>query len=96
MATIDPVAFGENLRPSTVKTMKKVNEVVDAINNLDPASVATLKSDVATLKDNVGTLQSQMVTANANIAKNANDIASQATDIASIKVTLFTPIRADE
>ena len=96
MATIEPVAFGENLRPSTVKTMKKVNEVVDAINNLDSDSVSTLKSDVATLKENVATLQGQMVTANANIAKNTNDNASQATDIASIKVTLYTPLRADE
>lgn len=96
MATIDPVAFGENLRPSTVKTMKKVNEVVDAINNLDPASVSALKTDVATLKTNVSTLQSQMVSANSNIANNTNDIERNNTDIANIKTTLFTPLKADE
>lgn len=96
MASIDPILFGKELRPSTVSAMSKINELVKAVNDLDPASIASLKTDVATIKGNVTTLQSQMVTANSNISENANGIADLDTDMQKIKVTLYTPLSNNE
>lgn len=96
MANIEPVAFGANLRPSTVTLIKKVNELVTAVNNVDPASLDSLKETVGTLSTNVTTLQSQMTTANNNIDQNTSDIADIKTDMDKVKVTLYTPLTETE
>ena len=96
MANIDPVAFGANLRPSTVTLIKKVNELVTAVNEVDPSSIGTLKETVNGLSTNVTTLQSQMVTANSNIAQNTSGVADLNTDMDKVKVTLYTPLTETE
>lgn len=96
MANIDSIAFNKELRPSTVAALNKINELVKAVNDLDPASIASLKSDFETVKSNVSTLQSQMVTANSNIATNTNNVAELTTDMDKVKVTLYTPLKTDE
>lgn len=96
MAGIEPVNFGANLRPSTVALIKKVNELVTAVNDVDPSSIGSLKESVNALSTNVTTLQGQMVTANSNISQNTKDIAGIKTDMDKVKVTLYTPLTETE
>lgn len=93
---IDPIDFGKVLRPSTVDALNKINELVSAVNNLDPSSIEDIKTDVSTLKTNVTTLQSQLVDANSNISTNATNIATNTTDLEKVKVTLYTPLEQSE
>lgn len=93
---IDELAFGKNLRPSTVDAMNKINEVVALVNNLDVASIETMKTDIENLKTKADV-------ATTRITNNANDITAikqtnetQQTDIDAIKVTLYTPLSSTE
>jgi outer membrane murein-binding lipoprotein Lpp len=94
--TIDKLSFGKNLRPSTVDTMNKLNEVIAVVNDISGSGIDTLKTDVATLKSNMTTAQAQIATANENIANNATSISNNTTDINAIKVTLYTPLDSSE
>lgn len=100
---ITPIEFGENLRPSTVSTMKKLNEVIAAVNQLQPSEIDQLQSDVSTLQTqmstangNISTLQSQMSTANGNISTLQAGVSNNTDDISNIKTTLYTPIESEE
>lgn len=93
MTTISKLEFGKNLRPSTVDTMNKINEIIGVVNGLDAATVTT---DINTLKSNVTTLQGQMTTANTNIATNTSNISTLDNDMKKVKVTLYTPLSSND
>ena len=93
---IEELAFGSNLRPSTVSAMNKINEIIGVVNSLGGTEFTNLQSDVSTLKTNVSTLQSQMSTANTNITSIQSTNTTQQTDIDKIKVTLYTPLASDD
>lgn len=93
---IEPIAFGKNLRPSTVDVMNKLNEVIASVNQLDPSNIDQIERDVSTLKTqmstaqgNITTLQSQVSTANGNIS-------TLTSDVDDIKITLYTPLSSTE
>lgn len=93
--SIQPIKFGKNLRGSTVEVIKKVNELVEAL-NIDPADIEQLKSDVSNLKTTVNshaTSISENTNSLNNIKKTQN---THTTDIDKIKVTLYTPLSAED
>lgn len=96
MATIKTIEFGKNLRPSTVEAINKINELVTAINLLDPTEIDTLQTDVRNLQTTVGTHTSQINTANTNISSLKTTTAKHTTDIDKVKVTLYTPLKSDD
>lgn len=96
MAAIKTIEFGKNLRPSTVEAIKKINELVQAINLLDPTEIDTLQANVKNLKSTVETHTSQITTANSSISDLKKTTSGHTTDIDKIKVTLYTPLTADE
>ena len=96
MPTIETIKFGKNLRPSTVESINKINELVTAVNQLDSAGVDTLQTDVTNLKTTVATHTSQIDTANSNISELKKTTSAHTTDIDKIKVTLYTPLAEDE
>lgn len=100
---IDPIGFGKNLRPSTIDLLNKVNEIITAVNSLDPTGIGELQSDVTQLQSemtsvqgSVSTLQSQMSTANSNISTLQESTNANTSDINDIKVTLYTPLESTE
>lgn len=93
---IEELKFGSNLRPSTVSSMNKINEIIGVVNSLSGTDLSSLQADVGTLKTNVSTLQSQMSTANTNITLIQSTNTTQQTDIDKIKVTLYTPLSSDD
>lgn len=90
--TISLIKFGQNLRPTTVSVVKKVNEAIDAINALNPDSISQLTKDVESLKTST-TATDRKVTANtASITKLQATQEQHTTDIDKVKVTLYTPL----
>lgn len=96
MAAIEKIKFDKNLRPATVEAIKKINETVDAVNSLDLTAIGALQKDVNNLKNTVSTHTSKIDTANSSISALQSTTESHTTDIDKIKVTLYTPLRADE
>ncbi len=96
MASIETIKFGKNLRPSTVEAINKINELITAVNELDSAEIMTLKTEVGNLKNTVSTHTSQIGTANSEISGLKNTTSTHTTDIDKIKVTLYTPLAAEE
>lgn len=96
MATIDPINFGSNLRPSVVTNIKKINELVTAVNEVDPSSVATLKTRVSTLENNMTQAQNDIATLKTSVNEISTSLSSALTDISKIKTTLYTPLEETE
>lgn len=94
--TIDALKFGKNLRPSTVNTMNKVNEIITAVNQISPPEIDALEQKVETLATNVASLQTNLAATNKSVATNTTNIQTNSEDIAAIKVTLYTPLASDE
>ena len=101
--TITPIEFGKNLRPSTVDAINKINEVITAVNQLQPSEIEQIQEDVSTLQTqmstangNITTLQTQMSTANGNITTLQSGVATNTEDITNIKTTLYTPLESGE
>ena len=86
---INPIEFGKNLRPSTVDALNKINEIITAVNQLQPSEIEQLQTDVSTL-------QSQMSTANGNISTLQSSVSDNTGDINDIKTTLYTPLESSE
>lgn len=100
---ITPIEFGKNLRPSTVDVMNKLNEVITAVNGLDPSDIQQIESDVSTLKtqmstanSNITALQGTTQTNTQNISTLTTAVGENTNDINDVKTTLYTPLEAVE
>lgn len=93
---ITPIEFGKNLRPSTVDALNKINEIVAAVNALDPESIEKLEQTVSTQGQSISTLQTQMSSANSSIESLQTKQEEHTSDIDDIKVTLYTPLINNE
>lgn len=93
---IEKLDFGKNLRPSTVETMNKVNEVIGTVNTIDVSAINQLQKDVASLTTNLNNLTSRVSTNETNIKANSDNITTNTNDISDIKVTLYTPLSSTE
>ncbi len=96
MASIDPINFGSNLRPSVVSNIKKINELVTAVNEVDPSSISTLKTRVTTAEKNITQLQTDVNTLKTSVNEISTSLSSALTDISKIKTTLYTPLESTE
>lgn len=96
MTAIAPIKFGKNLRPTTVEAVKKINELIAAVNQFNSAGIDTLQTDVANLKTTVATHTSKINTANSSIKELKQTTSEHTANIDKIKVTLYTPLAADE
>lgn len=93
---IKPIEFGKNLRPSTVEAIKKINELVTSLNNIDASAISKLVTDVKNLQT---TVASHTTSINSN-AKTIDTVKktqeAHTTDIDKIKVTLYTPLSSED
>ena len=93
MAAVTTLEFGSNLRPSVVSLIKKLNEIVTAVNALEAADNT---SDIKALQTRCTNLETQATTLSGNITTITNTNTTQQTDIDNIKTTLYTPLAANE
>lgn len=93
MATIDPIAFGKELRPSTVDVMNKLNEVITAVNGM---SGTDYQEEIDTINGKLTTLTGRVDTNTTDIATINETNESQQSDIDDIKITLYTPLAQNE
>lgn len=96
MPTIATIKFGKNLRPTTVESVNKINELIAAVNKLDPNAITSLQTEVSNLKSTVGSHTTQIQKANTDITDLKTTTGTHTTDIDKIKVTLYTPLATDE
>lgn len=89
---ITQIEFGKNLRPTTVDLVKKVNETITAINNLNPSAMEQLITDVNTLKQSTAATDKKVQANTANITSLQTTQQQHTTDIDKMKVTLYTPL----
>lgn len=90
--TISRIEFGQNLRPTTVSVVKKVNEVISAVNALNPNSISQLTKDVESLKTSTAATDRKVTANEASITKLQTTQAQHTTDLDKVKVTLYTPL----
>ena len=94
--TIQNIVFGKNLRPSTVDAINKINELVAAVNAVDIASINQIKTDTANLKTITQSHTSDIALLKTDTSDLKKTTSKQTTDIDKIKVTLYTPLSADD
>ena len=90
--TISRIEFGQNLRPTTVSVVKKVNEVIGAVNALNPNAISQLTKDVEALKTSTAATDRKVTANEASITKLQAKQQQHTTDIDKVKVTLYTPL----
>lgn len=103
MASIHPIEFGKNLRPSTVDALNKINEIITVVNELNPDNIEQLTADVAALTIDVERLESSVSQLTSSVGTNASNIAALTSatnanteDVEAIKLTLYTPLEEGE
>lgn len=94
--TISLIEFGQNLRPTTVSVVKKINEVIGAVNALNPNSISQLTKDVASLKSSTAATANKVTANETSINKLQTTQAQHTADIDKVKITLYTPLAETE
>lgn len=89
---ISPMTKDAVMRPSLIAAVDKINELVKAINSLDPASIETLEQDIADLKTSDTNINARLDGVITRTSTLETTTASQQSDIDDIKVTLYTPL----
>lgn len=93
---VTPIKFGKNLRPSTVEAIKKINELVTAVNAVNVDAIKQMQTDVNNIKNTVKEHTNSISTNTTEIGKIKETQASHTQDIDKIKVTLYTPLSAED
>lgn len=93
---IEPLAFGKNLRPSTVDVMNKVNELISAVNSADIGALEQIKQDIDGLKQTDTNLSGQIGTLQTNYDELEPRVKQNENDLANVKITLYTPLESTE
>lgn len=89
---ITALTFGKTLRPTTVELVTKLNEIIAAVNALDPAAVTQLSKDVQALKTTTTDLTSKVTANTGSITTLTQTQTSHTQDIDNMKLTLYTPL----
>lgn len=93
MASITPIEFGKELRPSTVDVMNKLNEVITTVNGM---SSTDYQGEIDKINSSLSTLTGRVDTNTSDISGIKSTNESQQSDIDDIKITLYTPLAQDE
>ena len=88
---ITPMDKTKVMRPSLIDAVDKINELITAVNSLDPTSI---NSRVTALETWQTSTDSRLSAMSSDISTNTTNIGTNATDITTIKTTLYTPLSA--
>lgn len=93
---IKPIEFGKNLRSSTVDAIKKINELVTTINGIDASAIGKLSTDVKNLQTTVASHTTSIDNNTKSLDTVKKTQEAHTADIDKIKVTLYTPLSAED
>lgn len=88
---ITPMDKTKVMRPSLIDAVDKINEIVAAVNAMDPTSIDNRVTALETWQTST---DSRLTTMSSDISANTADISANTTDITTIKTTLYTPLSA--
>lgn len=86
---IDPMTKDKVMRPSLIDAVDKINELVTAINTLDPTGI---DSRITALETSDTVINGRIDGVITRVTTAEGDIDAAETDIATIKTTLYTPL----
>lgn len=86
---IDPMTKDKVMRPSLIDAVDKINELVTAINTLDPTGI---DSRITALETSDTVINGRIDGALERITTAEGDIDASEVDIEQIKTTLYTPL----
>lgn len=96
MPSIDKIEWGKNLRPSTVDIIKKLNESIDVLNSTDISEIESIKEQLQNIASQLETISDQISSLNNKYNDLEPRVNANEDSIDKIKITLYTPLSADE
>jgi archaellum component FlaC len=89
---ISPMTKDKVMRPSLIDSVDKINEIIVAVNLLDPAEIDAIESRVDALETAVTSINTRLDNIAQSLVTINASIATMSSDIDNIKVTLYTPL----
>ena len=89
---IDPMGKNKVMRPSLIDSVDKINELVTAVNLLDPAEIDALETRLDAAETSLTSLTARVDAMATTLTTIQGDISTIQTDVATIKQTLYTPL----
>lgn len=80
------------MRPSLIDSVDKINEIIVAVNLLDPAEIDTLKAQLDAVENSLTNLTARVDAMATTLTTIQGTISTMQSDIDNIKVTLYTPL----
>lgn len=93
---ITPMNKQKAVRGSLIDAVDKINEIITAVNALDPSSITQMQSDIAALQSSDTTINGRIDGLATRMTANETLDTTQQSDIDSIKITLYTPLSSGE
>lgn len=91
---ITPMGKDKVMRPSLIDSVDKINEIIVAVNLLDPAEIDALESRLDADETALTNLTARVDAMATTLTTIQSTISTMQTDIDNIKITLYTPLNA--
>lgn len=89
---ITPMTKDKVMRPSLIDSVDKINEIIVAVNLLDPEDIDELEQELATVQTSLTNLTARVDAMATTLTTIQSTISTMQTDIDNIKITLYTPL----
>lgn len=93
---ITPMDKQKAVRGSLIDAVDKINEIITAVNALDPQSIEDIQDDIEALQASGTTISGRIDALAQRMTTNESTDTAQQSDIDAIKITLYTPLSSGE
>lgn len=93
---ITPMNKQKAVRGSLIDAVDKINEIITAVNLLDPQSIEDIQDDIEALQASDTTISGRIDALAQRMTTNESTDTAQQSDIDAIKITLYTPLSSGE
>lgn len=96
IVAITPMNKQKAVRGSLIDAVDKINEIIAAVNTLDPQSIEDIQDAVTALQTSDTNINGRIDSLTSRVTATETTNTSQQSDIDAIKVTLYTPLSSGE
>lgn len=93
---ITPMNKQKAVRGSLIDAVDKINEIIAAVNVLDPQSIEDLQDAITALQTSDTNINGRIDSLTSRVTATETTNATQQNDIDAIKITLYTPLSSGE
>lgn len=93
---ITPMNKQKAVRGSLIDAVDKINEIIAAVNTLDPQSIEDLQDAITALQTSDTNINGRIDSLTSRVTATETTNATQQSDIDAIKITLYTPLSSGE